>query len=79
MVTTIVTTKGQVVIPSRIRRKLNINKGMRLSVEERDNEIILIPLTPAYFGGLTGILSTKGRLANMMIEARTQDRAKGEK
>ena len=27
MTTTVVTTKGQIVIPSKIRRKLNIKKG----------------------------------------------------
>lgn len=79
MVTTVVTTKGQVVIPSRIRRKLNIKKGTKLSVEERNNEIILVPLTQAYFGSMTGMLSTKGRLANMMIETRMQDKTKGER
>ncbi|MFH1903587.1 MAG: AbrB/MazE/SpoVT family DNA-binding domain-containing protein, partial [Candidatus Omnitrophota bacterium] len=32
---TTVTTKGQIVIPSKIRRRLNIKRGTRLYVEEK--------------------------------------------
>ena len=35
MVTTVVTTKGQIVIPSKIRRKYNIKRGTKLYIEER--------------------------------------------
>jgi AbrB family looped-hinge helix DNA binding protein len=38
---TIVTTKGQIVIPSKIRRKYNIKKGPKLYIEENGTEIIL--------------------------------------
>jgi AbrB family looped-hinge helix DNA binding protein len=79
MITTIVTTKGQVVIPYRIRRKLDIKKGTKLSVEESNNEIILRPLNAAYFEKMAGVLATKGKLANMIIEARSRDKTGGGK
>jgi AbrB family looped-hinge helix DNA binding protein len=41
MITTVMTSGGQVVIPTKIRRKLNIKNGTRLSVEEGCDEIIL--------------------------------------
>jgi len=74
MTTTVVTTKGQVVIPSKIRKHLNIKKGTKLYVEERDNEIIIKPVTPAYFERLAGVLKTKGKLTKALLEERAKDR-----
>jgi len=74
MGTTVVTTKGQVVIPSKIRRKYNIKKGTRLYVEESGDEIILKPVTPAYFEKLAGILQTKGKLSKTLLNKRAADK-----
>lgn len=74
MVTTIVTSKGQIVIPSRIRRHLNIKKGTRLSVIEKENEIVLKPLTKAYFENMAGIAGTKGKGLSALLEERAKDR-----
>ena len=49
MITTIVTSKGQIVIPSKIRRRLNIKMGTKLCIEEKGGELILKAVTPAYF------------------------------
>lgn len=70
MFTTIVTTKGQIVIPSKIRRRMNLKKGIKLLVEERENEIILRPLTKSYFSKLSGILPTNGKLAEALLKER---------
>jgi len=74
MNTTVVTTKGQIVIPSKMRRKLNIKKGTRLYIEERGNELLLKPLTSAYFEKVAGILQTKGRLTRALLEERAKDK-----
>jgi AbrB family looped-hinge helix DNA binding protein len=74
MTTTVVTTKGQIVIPSEIRRKLNIKKGTKLYVEERGDEIILKPITPEYFKKIAGILQTKGKLSKALLDERAKDR-----
>lgn len=76
MPTTVVTTKGQVVIPAKIRRKLNIRKGTRLYIEERGNELILKPVTPAYLEKIAGVLQTKGKLSKALLEERARDRKK---
>ena len=44
MMTTIMTTKGQVVIPSRIRRHMNIKKGSKLYIEEEGDKIVMKPM-----------------------------------
>ncbi len=73
--TTVVTAKGQIVIPSRIRRHLNIKKGTRLSVIEKSDEIVLKPLTREYFEQMAGILGTKGKLGKALLEERAREKA----
>lgn len=76
MTTTIVTTKGQIVIPSSIRRRMNIKKGMRLYIEERGDEIILKAVTSMYFENIAGLLQTKGKLSKALLSERIKDREK---
>ena len=53
---TTATTKGQVVIPSSVRRKLGIKTGTRIQVElDEDNaQIILTPITREYIESMAG-------------------------
>jgi AbrB family looped-hinge helix DNA binding protein len=74
MTTTVVTTKGQIVIPSKIRRKLNIKRGTKLYIEEKGEELIIKPVTPAYFERIAGVLQTKGKLSKALLEERLKDR-----
>ncbi len=74
MTTTVVTTKGQIVIPSKIRRRLNIKKGTKLYIEEKGEELIIKPVTPAYFERIAGVLQTKGKLSKTLLEERLKDK-----
>ena len=74
MDTSVVTTKGQVVIPVKIRKKFNIKKGSRLYFEERGEDLIIKALTPRYFNKIAGILNTKGRLSKALIMERSKDK-----
>ena len=74
MTTTTVTTKGQIVIPSKIRRKHNIKKGTKLYIEERGDELVLKAVTPAYFEKIAGVLQTKGKLSKTLLEERAKDK-----
>ena len=71
---TVVTTKGQIVIPSRIRRKYDIKKGTKLYVEERGEYIVLKPITEEYFEKLAGILPTKGKLSKALLRERKDEK-----
>ena len=42
MESSIVTTKGQVVIPAKIRRKYGIKIGTKIQFEEKNGEIIIL-------------------------------------
>ena len=79
MTTSIVTTKGQIVIPSRIRKHLNIKKGTRFCIVEKENQIILQPLTADYFEKMAGIVETKGKLTKTLIEERAREKESEDK
>jgi AbrB family looped-hinge helix DNA binding protein len=67
---TIATTKGQVVIPASVRRKLGITNGTRIMVEldEENAQIILRPITREYIHSLRGRLKGKGLLKELAVE-----------
>lgn len=72
----VVTTKGQVVIPSAIRRKYHIKKGTRLHIEDTGSEIVLKPITPEYVKKLAGILPSKGELTRELLKERARDKGR---
>jgi AbrB family looped-hinge helix DNA binding protein len=69
-----ITTKGQLVIPSRLRRKYGIRKGTRVAMIEEENRIILQPLTREYVRKLRGSLKGKTSAMKFLLEGRSQDR-----
>ncbi len=69
---TVVTIKGQVVIPAKLRHRLGIKKGTKLYIEEREGEIVLRPLTKEYFLKMSGILKGSG-VTKALEEERRED------
>ena len=74
MAITVVTTKGRIVIPSKVRQRLKIKSGTKLYIEEKGTELILKPVTPEYSGRIAGVLSTKGKLSKALLEERAKDK-----
>lgn len=74
MMETIATAKGQIVIPSSVRRKLGIKEGTRIQIEvnEKTNQIILKPITRAYVHSLRGKYRGKGLLKALMAEKKRE-------
>lgn len=72
---TTATTKGQVVIPSSVRRKLGIKAGTRIHVEldEENAQIILKPITREYIHSLRGKFRGAG-LVEELEASRARDR-----
>lgn len=67
---TYMTVKGQIVIPSKVRRKLGIKDRTRVQVdvEEGTHRIILTPITRDYIEGLRGRYKGKGLLKALTAE-----------
>ena len=67
MVTTKLSSKGQVVLPRLVRSKLRLAAGMKLVCEVRGNSVVLTPKYPGTLpkeyvtDSLTGLRVTKSR------------------
>lgn len=71
---TVATSKGQIVIPSAIRRKFGIKEGTRIQIVVNDNthEIILKPITREYVQSVRGKLRGKGLLKALMADRKKE-------
>jgi AbrB family looped-hinge helix DNA binding protein len=69
-----VTTKGQLVIPSKLRRKYSIKKGTQVAFVEEENRLILQPLTPEFIRSLRGSLRGGPSALEALLEDRKRDR-----
>jgi len=69
-----VTTKGQLVIPSKLRRKYGILKGTRVAMIEENSRIVLQPLTKEFVQSLRGSLKGRRSALQELKEGRKQDR-----
>ncbi len=74
METSVVTIKGQVVVPARIRRKFGIKKGTKLAFIEQNNKLVIQPLDGIYFRAMAGVLGTKGKLLRSLKEDKKRER-----
>jgi len=70
MLTTTVTTKGQVVIPAPLRKKLRLQKGSKLTVSEREGKIILEVLAKDPIETGRGMLTARGTVLKLLIQDR---------
>jgi AbrB family looped-hinge helix DNA binding protein len=70
----VVTSKGQVVIPARYRKKYNIKKGTRLSLSDRKGELVLKPITDEFIEAMAGMTGTKGKLLKALKEEKERER-----
>ena len=73
-----VTTKGQLVVPARLRRKYGITAGTRVRFLERAREIILQPLTRQYIRSVCGLLADAGPATPELLKERTRERQREE-
>lgn len=64
------TTKGQVVIPAKFRRKFEIEEGTKASVIMTPEGILLRPITRSYIRSLRGSLKGRGVMKSMMADRR---------
>ena len=71
---TIATKKGQIVIPSKVRRHFDIKEGTRIQIDidEKDHSIILKPITREYINSLRGKFKGKGLMKELMEEKKRE-------
>ena len=79
MNTAYVTSKGQLVVPSSIRRRFGIKPGTRINFVEEGDRIIFQPVTKEYINSFCGVFKQKPGEKSVvaeLIEERRAEKAK---
>ena len=74
METSILSTKGQLLIPKRIRNKYGIKSGVKVIFEETENGVIIRPMNEDYFNSFRGIFKSTGNLGEEMKEMKAEEK-----
>ena len=72
--TSVVTTKGQMVIPARLRRRYGIKKGTLIAFAEDSGRIIVQPVTREFIRGLRGSLQGEPSALDALLAERKRER-----
>jgi AbrB family looped-hinge helix DNA binding protein len=56
MESSMMTSKGQVVVPSRLRKKYGIKPGLKIAFIEHEDGVLLKPMDEAFFDQFVGML-----------------------
>jgi AbrB family looped-hinge helix DNA binding protein len=62
METSVLTSKGQLLIPKRLRKKYGIETGVKVIFEETESGVVIRPINEQYFKSFRGLLSSSGKL-----------------
>jgi len=73
--TSVVTTKGQLVIPARLRRRFGIKKGTTVTFAEDDGRIIVQPVTREFIRGLRGSIQGDPSALDILLDERKRERS----
>ncbi len=67
------TVKGQIVIPSKLRKKYHISKGTRIKIMDRDGEIVIRPLMTNPVEEAKGIFKEGRSALEALLAGRAED------
>lgn len=74
METSVLTTKGQLLIPKRLRNKYGIKSGVKVVFEEIEGGVVIRPINAQYFKSFRGLLSTSGKLKEEMKSYKVEEK-----
>ncbi len=69
-----VSTKGQIVIPTEIRKRHGITSGMELEILDFGKEIILIPVKGDPIRSAKGLIKFKRPVSKILSDVRKEER-----
>jgi len=68
-----VTTRGRIVIPVRLRRKLCIKPGTKVCFIERGSDILFQPLTKQYVRSVCGMLKSTTSVTAELLKQKNRE------
>lgn len=69
-----ITTRGGIILPASVRKKLGIRRGTKITFTERKGKLIIHPLDRPYFECLSGILGTEGKVLESLMQDKERER-----
>jgi len=78
MDTAYVTSKGQLVVPAKLRRRYGIKPGTKVCFIERGNEILFQPVTKEYIRSVRGMLKSETSVTQELLKERAKDKEREE-
>ena len=78
METASVTSKGQLVIPARLRRKYRIEPGTKVLFMERNHEIVIQPVTKEFVRSVCGLFKSETSATQLLLQERAKDKEREE-
>ncbi len=73
METSTLTSKGQLLIPKRLRLKYGIEPGVKVVFEETPDGVLVKPLNENFFKRFSGILKGDGNLQKEMKQMKEEE------
>ena len=73
-----VTSKGQLVVPARLRKRYGIKAGTKVCFIERNNEILFQPLTKEYIQRVRGMLVSESSMTEELLKEHARDKEREE-
>jgi len=74
METSVLTSKGQLLIPKRLRKKYGIETGVKVIFEETEGGVVIRPINEQYFKSFRGLLSSSGKLKEEMKAYKNEEK-----
>ncbi len=68
------TSKGQIVVPARLRRRYGLKPGVKVYFIERNDEILFQPLTKETIRSVHGMLVSETSVTKELLKERAKDR-----
>ena len=78
METAYVTSKGQLVIPAKLRRRYGIKPGTKVCFIERGGEVLFQPVTKEYIRSVCGMLKSETSVTQRLLKERLKDQEREE-
>jgi AbrB family looped-hinge helix DNA binding protein len=68
------TSKGQIVVPAKLRKRYGLRPGVKVYFIERNDEILFQPLTKETIQGVHGLLASETSVTKELLQERARDR-----
>jgi len=72
------TSKGQIVVPAKLRRRYGLKPGTKVYFIEREKEILFQPVTKEYLKSIHGMLTSKVTMTKELLKERAKDNEREE-